>query len=68
MTIAVFALLLPAITGIIVTLNTVNDRAREQAIVHSLAETKAEELRSIGFEGISNGTTDFSSELPDMLS
>jgi prepilin-type N-terminal cleavage/methylation domain-containing protein len=75
-TIAVFAVILPAIVGMVVSLDHINDRAREQALVHSLAETKAEELRSVGFEGEELELTDppdvppvdFGDELPDTLS
>jgi prepilin-type N-terminal cleavage/methylation domain-containing protein len=63
-TIAVVGILVPTLAGFINTLNRLNDRARDMSIINSLAENKVEGLRSIGFGGLSTGTTDFTSELP----
>jgi prepilin-type N-terminal cleavage/methylation domain-containing protein len=65
--IAVVAILVPTLIGFVTTLNRFNDRARDMAIVNALVENKVESLRSIGFSGITDGTTSFSSELPTTI-
>lgn len=65
--IAVVGILVPTLIGFVTTLNRFNDRARDMAIVNALVENKVESLRSIGFGGINNGTTSFSSELPTTI-
>lgn len=64
----IFALTVPALASMITTLDSINDRARDLSYVNALVENKAESLRSISFVGLSNGTTDFSSELPATIS
>jgi prepilin-type N-terminal cleavage/methylation domain-containing protein len=66
-TIAVVGILVPTLAGFINTLNRFNDRARDLTLVNSLAENKVESLRSIGYSGITAGTTAFDSELPATL-
>jgi prepilin-type N-terminal cleavage/methylation domain-containing protein len=66
-TIVLIGLLVPAITMTITTLNLINDRARDLASVHALAENKVESLRSVSFTGLANGTTTFTNELPASL-
>jgi prepilin-type N-terminal cleavage/methylation domain-containing protein len=66
-TIAVVGIMVPTLAGFVNTLNRFNDRARDLTLVNSLAENKIEGLRSIGYSGISNGTTSFVSELPTSL-
>lgn len=63
-TITLIAISVPAIALLVDSLGGVNDRARDLASIHALVERKLETLRSIGFTGLSNGTTDFTSELP----
>lgn len=65
-TIFVFAIILPAVAYMIVSLSVINDRARELSLVHSLAQNKIEELRSKGFIAVDGGGT-FTNELPDTL-
>lgn len=65
--IAVVGILVPTLAGFINTLNQLNDRARDLVIVNSLAENKTEGLRSMGFTSLTDGTTDFTSELPVTL-
>ena len=65
--IAVIGILIPTLVGFVNTLNRFNDRARDMALVNSLAENKAEALRSLGYTGLSNGTTSFASELSTSL-
>lgn len=67
-TIAVFAILVPVFAGIVGMLDGLNDRARDLANINALVENKVESLRSISFVGISNGTTDFTAELPATIS
>lgn len=45
-------------------IDSLNDRARDRASVNALVENKVEGLRSISFVGLTDGTTDFTSELP----
>lgn len=66
-TIAVVGILVPTLAGFVNTLNRFNDRARDLTLVNSLAENKIESLRSIGYSGVSTGTTSFDSELPATL-
>ena len=66
-TVVLIGLLVPAITMTITTLNLINDRARDLASVHALAENKVESLRSVSFTGLANGTTTFTNELPASL-
>lgn len=66
-TIVVFAILIPVIANMIALIDGVNDRARDKAIINSLVENKAESLRSLGYIALSNGTTDFTGELPSTV-
>jgi prepilin-type N-terminal cleavage/methylation domain-containing protein len=65
--IAVMGILVPTLAGLINTMNRLNDRARDLNIVNSLAENKAESLRSMGFSALSDGSTSFATELPVTL-
>ncbi len=62
--IAVVGILVPTLVGFVNTLNRLNDRARDMAIINALVENKVEGLRSMGYTGLSNGTTQFTNELP----
>lgn len=62
-TIGLLALAVPALATLINTVSAINDRSRDLASVHALVENKMESLRSISYTGLTNGTTDFSSEL-----
>jgi prepilin-type N-terminal cleavage/methylation domain-containing protein len=62
--IAVFALLVPALASFLNLLSVLNDRARDTAIVNALAENKVESIRSANFVAATLGTHDFTSELP----
>lgn len=66
-TIAVFAVILPAVVGMTISLTTINDRARELATTNAIAQNKIEELRSKGFIAVDLGTETFTSELPSTL-
>lgn len=66
-TVGISGFILLGMIVMINSLNTVNDRARDLTLVNALAENKIESLRSVGFIGLSDGTTDFTSELPDTI-
>jgi len=66
--IVAFGILLPVIVNTIGMLRSLNDRARDIATINALIENKAESLRSVSFVGLTNGTTDFASELPPEIS
>ena len=55
------------LTTFITTLAVVNDRAKDLTYANALAENKIESVRSLGFTALSDGTTDFTSELPDTI-
>ncbi|MGH7196792.1 MAG: type II secretion system protein [Candidatus Saccharimonadales bacterium] len=63
-TIAFFAITIPVLAGLISMLDGVNDRARDIASINGVVENKIEGLRSISFAGLTDGTTDFTNELP----
>lgn len=66
--IGVFAVIVPSLAGFLNLLSIVNDRARDTSVINALIENKVESLRSISFVGITDGTTDFTAELPDTIS
>ena len=55
------------IVVLVTTLNKINDRARDLALTNSLVENKIESLRSADFVALSDGTVDFTDELPASL-
>lgn len=66
-TISVFAIIVPALASMLGQLDSVNDKARDMAVVHALVENKVESLRSISFTGLTDGSTDFTGELPQTV-
>jgi prepilin-type N-terminal cleavage/methylation domain-containing protein len=62
--ISVFAILVPAVSSFLNLLGAINDRARDTSVINALVEHKIEELRSISFVGVDDGTVDFTTELP----
>lgn len=66
-TLALFAVIVPAFTVGITNLTAVNNRARDLSLANMVAQNKVELLRSAGYNSVSLGTTDFSSELPSTL-
>jgi prepilin-type N-terminal cleavage/methylation domain-containing protein len=66
-TIVILALSVPVMASLVSMLSSLNDRARDMAQIHALTEYKIEALRSIGFSGLTNGTTSFASELPSTI-
>jgi type II secretory pathway pseudopilin PulG len=58
------------IGGVSIAVNSqsvIAQRHRDMVIANAYANSKVESLRSKGFLGLSNGTTDLTSELPDEL-
>jgi prepilin-type N-terminal cleavage/methylation domain-containing protein len=66
-TLALFAVMIPAISLGIGSLISINNRARDLTLVSILAENKIESLRSVGYNSVPVGTTVFTSELPREL-
>ncbi len=64
----VFALAVPAIAGSIKNLIVLNNRARDLSLINIIASNKIEQIRSAGFNSLSAGTVDFSSELSSEIS
>jgi prepilin-type N-terminal cleavage/methylation domain-containing protein len=64
---ALFAILIPALTLGVSTLTQLNNRSRDLTLISIIAENKIESLRSLGYNSIAVGTIDFSSELPAEL-
>lgn len=60
---AVFAIAIPAISISIRNLIVLNNRARDLALINIIANNKAEQVRSAGFNSLSAGSVDFSGEL-----
>lgn len=65
--IVVFAILVPSVASFLSLLNDMNDRARDTAIINALAENKVESLRSAKFTSLTDGTTNFTNELPSTI-
>lgn len=63
-TVAVFAVLIPVMGSFIAMIDGLNDRGRDLSVIHALVENKIEGLRSVSFIGVSNGTTNFTNDLP----
>lgn len=66
-TIVVFAILIPVFGGLINTIASLNDQARDRATINAFVENKVESLRSVSFTGLTNGTVDFTNELPESI-
>lgn len=60
---AVFAITIPAITISINNLIVLNNRSRDLALVNIIASNKAEQVRSAGYNSLNDGSVDFSNEL-----
>lgn len=66
-TIALFGVIVPLFTVGINNLTALNNRARDLTLVNTLAQNRYELLRSAGYNSISEGTFDFSGDLPTEL-
>jgi prepilin-type N-terminal cleavage/methylation domain-containing protein len=67
LTLAIFAVVVPAVAIGIATLTSLNNRARDLTLISIIAENKIESLRSLGYNSVSTGTATFTSELPAEL-
>ena len=63
-TIVIAGIIIPAVAIALQNLTSVEYQARDLALANMISQNKVESLRSIGFNSINTGTTDFSSELP----
>lgn len=61
--IGIFALIVPSMIFSIVSLNQLNDRAADLTFANSIAENKIESIRSAGFNSLTDGVYDFTTEL-----
>jgi len=67
-TIGICGIIIPVLALGLTNLTLLNNRARDLSLANMLAQNKAELLRSSGYNSIAVGTTDFTSELPSVLS
>ncbi len=65
--IVVAGIVIPSVALALNNLAAINHRARDQALANTIAQNKVETLRSIGYNSVSTGTVDFSSELPSSM-
>lgn len=65
--ISMIGIIVPSVIGLTTTINKLNNRANDLNTINSLAENKIESLRSLGFTGLSDGTTAFTNELPPSI-
>jgi prepilin-type N-terminal cleavage/methylation domain-containing protein len=63
-TIVIAGIIIPSVAIALNNLAAINHRARDYALANNIAQNKVETLRSDGYNSISNGTVNFSSELP----
>lgn len=66
-TLFVCAILIGAVSIAVNSQSVVAQRHRDMVIANAFANSKVEALRSIGFLGLSDGTTNITSELPTEL-
>lgn len=66
-TIAVAALFVAAASTVVTNDTRVAERVRDQTVLNAYVENKIEELRSMGYLGVSSGTTVLTTELPAEL-
>lgn len=66
-TLIVGGILAGGISTILSTHSSLSQRGRDVTVANSYAENKIESLRSAGYLGLTNGTTNLTSELPSEL-
>src|SRR5436190_2054645 len=66
-TVVVAGIIIPAIAIALTNLAVVNKLARDQALANMLVQNKVETLRSSGYNSLSDGATNFVSELPNTM-
>lgn len=62
--IVVAGFIIPAVALALTSLAVTNYQARDLAQANMISQNQVETLRSVGYNGINLGTTDFSSQLP----
>ena len=67
-TIIVSGIVIGAINSILINQVHLSQRNRDLVLANAYVEGKVESLRSVGFKGLVNGSTDITSELPSELS
>lgn len=67
-TLIVGAILVTSVNNVLTSQAYLSQRSRDLVLSNAFAERKIEEIRSIGFLGLNDGTTDITAELPDELS
>jgi len=65
--IALLGIILPTLVIALNSIAILNENSKDLAIANIYAENKIEELRSIGFNSMTDGTTDITSQLPTSL-
>lgn len=65
--IIVAGILITSISTITTTQAYISQQARDTTLANAYAESKIESLRSLGYLGLSDGTTDITNELPSEL-
>lgn len=65
--IVIAGIIIPAVAVAFNNLTAINHRSRDLALANAAAQNKVENLRSIGYNSVSSGTVDFSSELPSSM-
>src|ERR1700741_3344019 len=65
--IVVMGIVIPAVSIALTNLAVVNRQARDQALANFIAQNKIETLRSVGYNSLTSGTTDFTSSLPNIM-
>jgi type II secretory pathway pseudopilin PulG len=66
-TIVIAGIIIPAVSLALTNLSSVEYQARDLALANMISQNKVESLRSIGYNSINTGTTDFSSDLPAQM-
>jgi type II secretory pathway pseudopilin PulG len=66
-TVVIAGFIIPAVAIALTNLAVVNKQARDKVLVNMLVQNKVETLRSAGYNSLSNGTTSFASELPNII-
>ena len=67
-TLVVGAILVTGLNSIVISQSYLSERSRDLVLANSFVEAKVEALRSLGFNGLVDGTADITSELPVELS
>jgi len=66
-TIIVAGIMMIGLSSTVVGIRLVNARAKDAALINTIAEQKIEELRSRTFVQLEDGTFDFTNELPNTI-